>query len=81
MPARYDDKGRPVRSAGTVGAAGDGYTRDEVEFLHAVREYMSVSGRRFPSFTEVLALAVSLGYRKTAKRGPLPRGPVVPAEE
>jgi hypothetical protein len=81
MPARYDDKGRPVRSAGTVGAAGDGYTQSEVEFLHAIREYMATSGRRFPGFTEVLAVLIALGYRKTAKRRPLPRGPVVPVEE
>ncbi len=44
---------------------GSDYTPDEVEFIKAMELYMKDNKRRFPTFTEVLAVAYSLGYRKT----------------
>jgi hypothetical protein len=52
---------------------GSGYTDEEVGFLKAVMAYQRVNRRRFPTYTEVLAVAKSLGYRRVADPGPLPR--------
>jgi hypothetical protein len=51
----------------------DGYSGEESEFLRAMEEYRRTRGRRFPTFREVLAVLRSLGYRKVAPAGPLPR--------
>lgn len=45
---------------GTINTGGH-YSDDELEFLAAMQRYMSENRRRFPSFTEVLAVAKSLG--------------------
>jgi hypothetical protein len=39
-------------------------TDDEAEFGHAVDRYKRENRRPFPTFGEVLAVAVALGYRK-----------------
>ncbi len=43
---------------------GAEYTPEEIEFLQAMDAYMRIKGKRFPTFTEVLKVAKSLGYRK-----------------
>lgn len=48
------------------------YTADEREFLMALDRYKRVCRRPYPTFTEVLEIVVSLGYRKVAPKGPLP---------
>lgn len=40
------------------------YSTDELEFILAMQEYCERTGRRFPSWSETLAVAIKLGYRK-----------------
>jgi hypothetical protein len=40
------------------------YSTAEVEFLRAMEEYKKSSGRMFPTWSEVLEVLGSLGYRK-----------------
>ena len=40
------------------------YTGDEVEFMSAMDTYKRRSGRAFPTWSEVLEVIHSLGYRK-----------------
>ncbi len=48
-------------------SAEEGEMNDEqFEFIRAIDEYKRVNGRPFPSFTEILEIAKSLGYRKVA---------------
>ncbi len=42
------------------------YTADEIEFMKAMDEYKRRSGRQFPTWSEVLEVLRSLGYRKVA---------------
>lgn len=42
------------------------YTPDQLELIQAIAAYQKAYGRRFPTFTEVLEVARSLGYRKVA---------------
>ncbi len=49
-------------------AAEEGEMNDEqFEFLKAIEEYKKVNRKPFPSFTEVLEIALALGYRKVAE--------------
>ena len=41
------------------------YSLDEVEFMSAMDTYKRRSGRPFPTWSEVLEVVRSLGYRKT----------------
>ncbi len=43
------------------------YSLDEVEFMRAMDEYKRKSGRMFPTWSEVLEVVASLGYRKVAE--------------
>lgn len=43
---------------------GADYTPDELEFLLAMDSYCSSRNRRFPTYREVLAVLLALGYRK-----------------
>ncbi len=43
------------------------YSMDEVEFMRAMDDYKRRSGRPFPTWSEVLEVLVSLGYRKVAE--------------
>jgi hypothetical protein len=43
------------------------YTEQEVEFMHAMDEYKRLSGRMFPTCSEVLEVLMKLGYRKIAE--------------
>lgn len=49
---------------------GSGLNADEIEFATAMERYMRLQRRPFPTWHEVLAVALALGYRKT---------PVVPS--
>ena len=40
------------------------YSNDEMEFIQAIELYKKTSGRTFPTWSEVLEVARSLGYRK-----------------
>lgn len=40
------------------------YTPDEVEFLNAVQDYKDRTGRKFPTYREILGIARTLGYQK-----------------
>jgi hypothetical protein len=40
------------------------YTVDEIEFMTAVQQFKTHSGKSFPSHGDVLRIAVKLGYRK-----------------
>ena len=44
------------------------YSIDEVEFMRAMDDYKRKSGRPFPTWSEVLEVLMSLGYRKVAER-------------
>jgi hypothetical protein len=43
------------------------YTPDEVEFMGAIDEYKRLSGRMFPTCSEVLEVLKNLGYEKRPK--------------
>ncbi len=43
---------------------GADYTREEIDFMMAMSEYIRRTGRKFPDPCEVLAVAHALGYRK-----------------
>lgn len=58
--------GRQIRNGYSEAMPGSSYDDEEEEFLRAMQTYMKERNRRFPSFTEVLAVARSLGYRKVA---------------
>lgn len=44
-------------------AAGQEYTTEEVEFIKAMDKFMMEKHRKYPAFTEVLAVAKRLGYK------------------
>ena len=48
-------------------------TNDETEFLKAIDRYKRVNSRPHPTWQEVFAVAVALGYRKVAQPQPMPR--------
>ena len=43
------------------------YSVNEVEFMRAMDTYKRKSGRPFPTWSEVLEVLMSLGYRKVAE--------------
>ena len=43
------------------------YSLNEVEFMRAMDAYKRKSGRPFPTWSEVLEVMMSLGYRKVAE--------------
>jgi hypothetical protein len=50
------------------GAAGSDYTPDEVEFMQAIDKYKRDQRRPFPTWCEVLAVFIALGYRKRGRQ-------------
>ena len=52
------------------------YNGDEVAFKNAMDQYKRSNRRPFPTWSEVLEVLVSLGYRKVAEAAPLPGLPV-----
>lgn len=48
------------------------YLADEIEFMNAMQAFKTRSGKAFPSYSEVLSVAQSLGYqRQTNPADPL----------
>ena len=45
------------------------YTPDEIEFMSALDDYKRVSGRMFPTCSEVLEVIKNLGYQKAETAG------------
>ena len=43
------------------------YTDEEIDFMKAMDDYKRKSGRQFPTWSEVLEVIRSLGYRKVAE--------------
>jgi hypothetical protein len=43
------------------------YTDEEIGFMKAMDDYKRKSGRQFPTWSEVLEVIRSLGYRKVAE--------------
>ncbi len=41
------------------------YTDDEIEFMTAVQQFKTHSGKSFPSHGDILRIAAKLGYRKS----------------
>ncbi len=66
--------GRPRIQAYSPGQVSPGseYTTDQVAFLVAMDRYKRTRGKVFPTWTEVLAVVESLGWRRVAAPGPLP---------
>jgi hypothetical protein len=48
------------------------YTGDELEFMNAMQRFKERTGKAFPTYAEVIKVAVSLGYLR-----PLPDDPVI----
>ena len=48
------------------------YSDEEIDFMKAMDQYMRDNRRRFPTWSEVLEVLRSLGYRKVAERTALP---------
>jgi len=48
------------------------YTDDELEFMNAMQRFKELSGKAFPSYAEVIRVAVGLGYRKAVDDSPPP---------
>lgn len=48
------------------------YSDDEIAFMKAMDQYKRDNRRPFPTWSEVLEVLASLGYRKVAAVGPMP---------
>jgi hypothetical protein len=57
------------------------YNEEEIIFMKAMDQYKRSNRRPFPTWSEVLEVLYSLGYRKTEEATALPGLPVVPAVE
>ena len=54
------------------------YNEEEMEFMNAIQEYKSRSGKMFPSHGDILKVALNLGYRKFLPDGEEPVDEVAP---
>jgi hypothetical protein len=57
------------------------YNDEEIIFMKAMDQYKRSNRRPFPTWSEVLEVLRSLGYRKTEEATALPGLPTVPAIE
>jgi hypothetical protein len=57
------------------------YSDDETDFMKAMDRYKRENRRPFPTWSEVLEVLRSLGYRKVAEPTDLPGGKRAPAAE
>ena len=46
------------------------YTEDELEFMNAMQRFKERTGKAFPTYGEVIKVAVSLGYRRRIEEKP-----------
>lgn len=53
-----------------VGLTDPSYAAEEWEFIQAIERYKKSTGRKFPSWREVLALLKEMGYRRVAEPRP-----------
>ena len=68
---RRDEKSERRRQIDPTTCERD-YTNDEIEFMKAMDQYKRDNRRPFPTWSEVLEVLVSLGYRKVAEPTALP---------
>ncbi len=54
------------------------YTPDEIEFMNALDDYKRVSGRMFPTCSEILEVIRKLGYAKHPLEAPAQAAPESP---
>ncbi len=47
------------------------YSDSEIEFIQAMDDYKSASGRMFPTCSEILEVVIKLGYRQVAVDSPI----------
>jgi hypothetical protein len=73
-PDRTEEPAEPAQRGNPLTSQVD-YSDDEREFLAAMDRYRRQNSRPFPTLAEVLAVAVSLGYRRVQAPGPLPPAP------
>lgn len=54
------------RRASAAGKTAGGYDldADTLEFIHAVNQFKSATGKPFPTWSEILEIVRALGYRK-----------------
>lgn len=57
------------------------YSDEEIIFMKAMDQYKRANHRQFPTWSEVLEVLRSLGYRKTEEATELPGLPLTPAKE
>ena len=54
------------KPAATAVTKPDQMSEDELQFITAIDEYKRRTGRNFPSWSEVLEVLKSLGYKRSA---------------
>jgi hypothetical protein len=64
-------KGDERRFGGGINPGSD-YTADEITFMLALDRWKRATNTPHPSWQQVLAVAVALGYRRVAAEEPLP---------
>ncbi len=71
MPTACEDGKASAEAISTRRRRGDDpttcdpdYSPDELEFLMAIQQYKQMSGRKFPTWREVLEVLLSLGYER-----------------
>jgi hypothetical protein len=62
--ARQNVVRRGTRRTGSPATADRDYDRDELEFMRAIQEWQLRTGRKFPSWSEVLGVLKGLGYER-----------------
>ncbi len=69
---------KPGYTSYSAALDGSEMTPDEVEFLLAMSSFQRRTGRRYPTWREILYVLRCVGYRKTAE--PVPVGEPQPPE-
>lgn len=65
---------KPIQgSMGIASTQSHPYTDEEREFIVAMERWKKKTRRRFPSFSDCLAVLKSLGYRRVAEPTELPK--------
>jgi hypothetical protein len=66
--AAADDRRKSVRRRRQIDptTCERDYTEQEIQFMHAMDEYKQLSGRMFPTCSEILEVLKKLGYRQIA---------------
>lgn len=74
---RRQDKGERRRQVDPTTCEKD-YSDDEIIFMKAMDQYKRANRRPFPTWSEVLEVLLSLGYRKVEEATALPGVPTQP---